>query len=296
MKLSSNTQMCNKINIRKEPHIAKYRPLGGDLIHGGLSDDQITGNAGQYTSRGNSGEDLASVEKEINIAWVPQDKTTAMYDTYLHIHRTMMRALVIVRIVRVFSALSLPKAVPLLAFSSTVCENSSPEGDDTLVGTNGADVICGLGGDDFIDGRSGDDTILGGTGDDRLYGRVSNDIIRGGLGNDLILGHRNDDMIYGGLGDDRVYGAGGNDTIEGGPGDDRLFGDDDNDVIEGGEWSDLIHGGWCDDIIRGGPGNDTIRGNAGFDVIYRELATDVILGLSHEDFVIYENYRTRGQR
>jgi len=175
------------------------------------------------------------------------------------------------------------------------CTIVGTEGNDTLMGTNGADVICGLGGDDFIDGRSGNDTILGGAGDDRLYGRIGNDFIRGGLGNDLILGHRSDDRIYGGFGDDRVYGAGGSDTIEGGPGDDRLFGDDDNDTIEGGEGSDLIHGGWGDDVIRGGPGNDTIRGNAGFDVIYRELATDMILGLSYEDFVIYETFTAAGQ-
>ncbi|MDF1792942.1 MAG: hypothetical protein P1U88_13575, partial [Thalassobaculaceae bacterium] len=44
------------------------------------------------------------------------------------------------------------------------------EGDDTLVGSNDADVITGLAGDDLISGGGGGDTLSGGAGNDTLIG------------------------------------------------------------------------------------------------------------------------------
>ncbi len=41
-------------------------------------------------------------------------------------------------------------------------------GDDTLLGSNGADVLNGGGGNDFIDGQQGADTLIGGSGNDTI--------------------------------------------------------------------------------------------------------------------------------
>lgn len=41
-------------------------------------------------------------------------------------------------------------------------------GDDTLLGSNGADVLNGGGGSDFIDGQQGADTLIGGSGNDTI--------------------------------------------------------------------------------------------------------------------------------
>ena len=41
-------------------------------------------------------------------------------------------------------------------------------GDDTLLGSNGADVLMGGGGNDFIDGQQGADTLIGGSGNDTI--------------------------------------------------------------------------------------------------------------------------------
>ena len=67
--------------------------------------------------------------------------------------------------------------------------------DNTVIGTNGADILPGLAGDDIINGgKGGNDTLDGGDGDDTLIG---------GLGNDTLTGGDGDDTLTGGLGKTR---------------------------------------------------------------------------------------------
>ncbi|WP_369056006.1 ExeM/NucH family extracellular endonuclease [Kineococcus terrestris] len=77
-------------------------------------------------------------------------------------------------------------------------------GDDVLTGTNGRDVIVGLGGNDRISGGNGDDVVCG------------------GAGNDTVSGGNGDDVLLGGFGDDRLAGENGDDALVGGPGTDVL--------------------------------------------------------------------------
>lgn len=105
------------------------------------------------------------------------------------------------------------------ALAATLTGDSSP---NDIVGTDGADVIRGLGG-----------------GDD-LYGRAGNDIIRGGAGRDDIEGEEGNDRLFGGPGEDDIYGGPGNDRIravdrhhddiECGPGFDRVWANPGDDV------------------------------------------------------------------
>jgi Ca2+-binding RTX toxin-like protein len=57
-----------------------------------------------------------------------------------------------------------------------------------LRGTDGPDVIVGLGGNDTISGLGGDDVICGDLGDDRIDGGTGSDSILGGKGDDMFLG------------------------------------------------------------------------------------------------------------
>ena len=75
-------------------------------------------------------------------------------------------------------------------------------GDDTLRGTNGADVIMGLGGDDTITGGNGDDVICGGQGNDTLAGGNGDDVLLGGFGTDRLSGDNGADELVGGPGGD----------------------------------------------------------------------------------------------
>jgi Ca2+-binding RTX toxin-like protein len=93
------------------------------------------------------------------------------------------------------------------------CTITGTAGNDTLNGTTGDDVICGLGGNDTINGRGGDDRILGGAGNDTLLGGPGDDEIDGGSGTDGLTG---------GPGNDRLLALDGfADTLDGGAGSDR---------------------------------------------------------------------------
>ncbi|MRR58090.1 MAG: hypothetical protein EG824_07760 [Deltaproteobacteria bacterium] len=80
------------------------------------------------------------------------------------------------------------------------------EGDDTLFGSEYADVARGESGNDTISGFGGNDLLSGGAGNDQLEGGVGNDLLDGGAGNDI---------LNGGIGDDTyVFGSGsGQDVI-----------------------------------------------------------------------------------
>ena len=84
-------------------------------------------------------------------------------------------------------------------------ELNGGDGNDTILGTNDADLIGG---------QMGDDSVLAGGGDDRIFGGEGDDILTAGQGNDV---------IDGGTGDDFIFGALGNDTATGGEGRNRFF-------------------------------------------------------------------------
>ena len=114
-------------------------------------------------------------------------------------------------------------------------------GIDHLVGTDGYDVIAGLGADDRIEGRGGFDLICGDEGDDILNGNDDVSILRGGPGNDQLVGNDDRDNMFGGDGDDRINGAGGKDDLFGEAGDDILDSRDgvvNNDEVDGGSGID----------------------------------------------------------
>jgi VCBS repeat-containing protein len=73
-------------------------------------------------------------------------------------------------------------------------------------------------------GGNGNDTLAGGTGADLLFGQNGNDTLTGGDGYDLLCGGTGDDTLSGGGGDDSLGGGSGNDRLTGGSGGDRFSG------------------------------------------------------------------------
>lgn len=81
-----------------------------------------------------------------------------------------------------------------------------------------------VGGDiEIIRGGTGNDTIIGSDGDEILSGRAGNDVIRAGAGDDVVRGKNGDDFLVGKSGDDRVKGGLGVDVMKGKNGIDRLL-------------------------------------------------------------------------
>lgn len=168
------------------------------------------------------------------------------------------------------------------------------DGDDMLLGTACADEILGKDGNDIIDGRAGDDVTDGGAGDDHIVGGNGNDILCGGYGNDIIFGGSGDDQISGGAGDDRLFGDEGNDTvfgddgndqINGGSGNDALFGGNGNDLVSGDAGDDKLEGNGGDDLLAGGDGNDVVSGGNGDDKIDGGAGADLLLDNAGQDTV-----------
>ncbi|MBA3943327.1 MAG: VCBS repeat-containing protein [Herpetosiphonaceae bacterium] len=75
------------------------------------------------------------------------------------------------------------------------------------------------------------DTIDGTDGPDMLFGLGRNDTLNGKKGNDLLCGGPGKDILNGGPGDDTLYGQDGNDTLTGGNGADFFSGGDGRDII-----------------------------------------------------------------
>jgi Ca2+-binding RTX toxin-like protein len=168
------------------------------------------------------------------------------------------------------------------------------EGNDTLIGGGGRDILKGGPGDDKLFGGGNDDVLYGDEGRDELDGGADNDTIYAGPGGDTVSGGAGREIIRGGPDDDYlvagtgiygsiITGGDGNDTIVGGQGIDKLDGENGDDVILGGDLGDVITGGNGNDTLIGESGRDTISGNAGDDVIYTYLNNDIraSLGLVH---------------
>jgi VCBS repeat-containing protein len=84
----------------------------------------------------------------------------------------------------------------------TVTLKAGGNGNDTLTGTGGADLLFGQNGNDTLSGLGGNDLLCGGSGDDRLAGGDGDDTLAGGLGNDRLTGGAGADRFSGGLGTD----------------------------------------------------------------------------------------------
>ncbi|MBE9225650.1 hypothetical protein IQ264_09475 [Phormidium sp. LEGE 05292] len=140
-------------------------------------------------------------------------------------------------------------------------------GNDTITGSDQADIVYGNQGDDLLILRKGDDTIFGGQGNDTIAGEQGKDFISGDLGNDIIYGGSINNQLLDLA--DIIYGGEGNDTI---------FGQEGNDFINGNQDNDYVEGGLGDDIIRGGKGGDVLLGNQGSDTLFGDLGQDALNG------------------
>jgi hypothetical protein len=197
----------------------------------------------------------------------------------------------------------LSASLPLNLIIGTPGDDRGQTPQRSLTGTEGVDIILGLGGDDVSFAKGGDDLLCGGSGNDLLYGEggndaiypgSGNDIAEGGAGNDLIVeesgnnilaGGDGDDRITGGSGNDIINGDAGNDTLNGAGGNDQINGGDGNDIINGGNGNDALNGGNGNDIINGGDGNDNLVGGEGNDILDGGAGNDSLSGGDGDDIL-----------
>jgi VCBS repeat-containing protein len=73
-----------------------------------------------------------------------------------------------------------------LISTTTVRVQAGGNGNDTVTGTDGADLIFGQNGDDTLNGKAGNDVLCGGLGNDTLQGDAGADSFDGGKGTDRV--------------------------------------------------------------------------------------------------------------
>ncbi len=196
----------------------------------------------------------------------------------------------------------------VLNFSGTqlinIQEVQGLEGNDTITGSDAADVIVG---------GVGNDTLYGGDGDDifRIQGSTDGiDRVQGDGGNDTVLGSSLDDVFqFSTFSGDRtvevIDGNGGVNWIQGSSANNNLDFSGTSfvaiDRIEGLEGNDTIRGTSGNDLIVGGPGRDTLRGGAGDDVfslVNNDDAdrvdggdgTDTLLGVDGDETILLSTF------
>jgi Ca2+-binding RTX toxin-like protein len=150
--------------------------------------------------------------------------------------------------------------------------------DDTLFGSQSAEMLNGLAGNDWMIALSGNDNLFGGVDNDYLFGNQGNDTIDAGSGDDMVFAGKDQDWVMGVTGEDILLGELGNDTIEGGEGDDYLNGNAGNDTLDGDAGNDTLHGG---------KDNDLLNGNAGDDWLAGDLGNDTLVGGDGKDRFVY---------
>jgi Ca2+-binding RTX toxin-like protein len=145
-------------------------------------------------------------------------------------------------------------------------------------GTNGDDVICGLGGNDRLYGRGGDDVLIGGDGADRLYGQAGNDQLQGGTGPDVLDGGTGADLFDGGPGVDRARYSTRTAAVTVSIG--NVPGADDGEAGERDNVTSTVEN------VYGGSGDDTLTGDAGRNYLYGDAGADTLRGLGGRDHLV----------
>jgi Ca2+-binding RTX toxin-like protein len=179
------------------------------------------------------------------------------------------------------------------------------EGNDTLIGGDGADTLNGGAGNDTVDGKRGGDVLSGGIGFDSADYRFEQaDLILSidGVANESGGGAQGDNLqldierIVSGAGDDRITGSAADNSITAREGNDTVLGLDGNDSIDGDGGNDSIVGGDGNDVLTGGAGADThVGGNGGDSFITDEGTRDTLIGGGGADSAVSDANDVRSE-
>ena len=129
------------------------------------------------------------------------------------------------------------------------------DGNETITGSSGNDLLVGLKGNDIMSGGAGDDVFLGGLGNDTINGESGVDLIVFGASNNTVNLATKSAQVTG-EGTDVIIAI---ENVAAGAGDDKIYGDDLQNVLDGGVGNDFIQGGKGQDRLIGGAGNDIFK-------------------------------------
>lgn len=152
---------------------------------------------------------------------------------------------------------------------------------DTLIGTQGANILRGGGGADTLIGGLGADVMIGGVGSDRYFvdnvGDVVVELADEGTDTvestiDYVLGENVERLVLAGA---AITGTGnelGN----------AIFGTEGNNFLYGSLGRDTLQGNGGDDYLDGGADIDTMKGGLGADTYVVDNKNDKVVELADE--------------
>lgn len=282
---------------------------GNDTLNGGADDDVLFGESGNDTLNGGDGIDILSGGAGIDTLDGGAGDDILLFEAERSFDKILGQDVYAFNRDGDFTSgtgIKLNQAGSL--FFGSFDAYRGGEGMDTLLGTNGHDVVFRyalnadgtrsgelVSGIEIFDMGDGDDIVdltsfIGSSMTDEsvtLHGRAGRDALWTGSGDDILVGGDDGDWLSGGAGNDIIYGgnlpADGADTNAAGSGWtitglSGFF----NDVLDGGAGDDTIIGGSGNDLISGGNGNDTLTGATGADRFLFDDAdgSDVIIDFS----------------
>ncbi len=136
--------------------------------------------------------------------------------------------------------------------------SSGPDGTDVLIsiesirGSTLGDTLIGSDGDNLINGRAGNDSVSAGAGADTVSGGLGDDTLDGGAGLDVLSYNTTTSAVTVNLGIGQALGE-GTDQVSG------------FEEVRGSVFADSITGDSSDNTLVGNAGNDTLDGDVGFD-------------------------------
>lgn len=193
-------------------------------------------------------------------------------------------------------------------------------GNDTIVGTDDANLLIGNSGRDSISGAGGDDTILGGRGRDEMLGGAGDDLYLVDDRRDRVIEERDEGIdtveasvnirlganienvtlvdpgnvlvplnlaAKGNGADNAMTGSEGDNLLQGGGGDDTLIGNDGDDRLAAGSGQDVLEGNAGSDNLDGGAGEDRLDGGIGTDTLNGGEDDDALFGGAGADTFVF---------
>lgn len=245
---------------------------GNDALNGGAGNDILDGGTGADTMAGGTGDDTYYIDSSGDSVNENAGQGNDTINSSISLGTVQTENI---------------ETINLLG--SDNLDATGDNGNNSINGNSGDNVLDGGVGNDTLNGNDGNDTLLGGAGTDSLNGGSGNDMLDGGIGADSMAGGAGDDTYYvddagdvvvenAGEGNDTIYSSvsltaaqtagveqviltgNGNINVTGDAGDNTLTGNSGNNVLDGGAGNDTFFGGAGNDTILGGTGDDTVSG------------------------------------
>lgn len=278
---------------------------GDDVIQGGAGDDRIEGNEGNDGLWGDAGRDelYGGAGNDTLHGGLGGDffHGGAGIDTVSYADAPGYISLYL-RTDGTGQGFGDPQYYPGMGARDSYVDIENVDGsafDDSMIGSEAANVLRGGGGNDQLLGEVGNDTLEGGTGRDQLYGGDGNDILDGGAGGDKMWGGTGNDTYTIDNIEDRVDEADdggippdGIDTVKSSYSvslsNTTIFKGDIENLTLTGSGNLNGSGNGLDNVVKGNTGANRLDGRAGDDTLAGGFGNDTLVGGDGNDSFVFD--------